>query len=105
MGDGVMNQSISSSVPFLFTHKRLSYCVIIIIILTISIFILITIAINAIVIILVKFLESLNQVLAVEKITIYKFTKQLLPFKKHDITNRKYNFILGNIPSETQTQF
>ena len=32
MGDGVMNQSISSSVPFLFPHKRLSYCVIIIII-------------------------------------------------------------------------
>ena len=65
MGDGVMNQSISSSVPFLFTHKRLSYCVIIIIItiitLTISIFILIIIATNAIVIILVKlFLESLN---------------------------------------------
>ena len=60
MGDGVMNQSISSSVPFLFPHKRLSYCVIIIIIiiiiiiLTISIFILIIIATNAIVIVLVE---------------------------------------------------
>ena len=63
MGDGVMNQSISSSVPFLFPHKRLSYCVIIIIIiiiLTISIFILIIIAINAIVIVLVEFVESLD---------------------------------------------
>ena len=83
MGDDVMNQSISSSIPFLFPHKRLSYCVIIII-LTISIFILIIIATNAIVIILVKlFLESLN--LTVGKI---KFQQ----WKKSQSTNLRNKF-------------